>query len=67
MGIKEFVKRAREVHNNKYDYSKVEYVNSRTKVCISCAQHGDFYQTPNNHLRGCPKCREYKGEISKSS
>lgn len=64
MGIKEFVKRAREVHNNKYDYSKVEYVNSRTKVCISCVQHGDFYQTPNNHLRGqgCPKCREYKGE-----
>lgn len=64
MGIKEFVKRAREVHNNKYDYSKVEYVNSRTKVCIGCVQHGDFYQTPNNHLRGqgCPKCREYKGE-----
>ena len=64
LGIKEFVERAREVHGDKYDYSKVEYVNSRIKVCISCVQHGDFYQTPNNHLRGqgCPKCREYKGE-----
>ena len=68
MGIKEFVKRAREIHKDKYDYSKVEYVNSTTKVCISCAQHGDFYQAPNNHLRGqgCPRCKEYKGETQVS-
>ena len=54
----EFVKKAREVHGDKYDYSKVEYKNSATKVCIICPIHGEFKQTPNNHLRGqnCPKC-----------
>jgi len=47
-----------KVHNNKYDYSKVEYVNSNTKVCIICPIHGEFWQTPNKHLmgRGCPYC-----------
>ena len=54
----EFIKRAREVHGDKYDYSKVEYVDSKTKVCIICKEHGEFIQQPNNHLRGirCPKC-----------
>lgn len=53
-----FVEKAKLVHSNKYDYSKVEYVNNRTKVCIICPQHGEFWQTPNNHLsgKGCPKC-----------
>ena len=52
--IKLFIKR----HNNKYDYSKVEYVNSSTKVCIICPEHGEFWQTPHKHLsgQGCPKC-----------
>ena len=50
-----FIKRAREIHGNKYDYSKVEYVNSITKVCIICPEHGEFWQTPNNHL-GNKKC-----------
>ena len=56
--ISDFVKRAREVHGNKYDYSKVEYVNSKTKVCIICPKHGEFWQKPNRHLSGdgCPKC-----------
>ena len=54
----EFIKRAREVHGEKYDYSKVEYVNSTTKVCIICPIHGEFWQKPNIHLqnKGCPKC-----------
>ena len=54
----EWITSARKVHGGKYDYSKGEYVNSRTKVCIICPEHGEFYQTPNNHLRGhgCPKC-----------
>lgn len=45
-------------HNNKYDYSKVEYINSKTKVCIICPEHGEFWQTPHKHLsgQGCPKC-----------
>ena len=49
----EFIKKARKIHGNKYDYSKVEYINNKTKVCISCPEHGEFWQTPDNHLRGC--------------
>lgn len=54
----EFIRRAKEKHGNKYDYSKVEYVNSRTKVCIICPIHGEFWQMPNEHLkgRGCRLC-----------
>jgi glutaredoxin len=52
--IKEF----REVHRDWYDYSKVEYVNNRTKVLIICPDHGEFWQTPSSHLsgQGCPHC-----------
>ena len=54
----EFISEAVSVHANKYDYSKVEYVNAKTKVCIICPEHGEFWQTPNAHLmgRGCCKC-----------
>lgn len=41
-----------KVHGNKYDYSRVEYVNNRTNVKIVCPQHGEFEQTPSNHVRG---------------
>lgn len=53
-----FIFKAKKVHCNKYDYSKVEYANAKTKVCIICPVHGEFWQTPNNHLRnrGCPEC-----------
>lgn len=48
----------REVHGDKYDYSKVEYVNSKTPVVIVCPIHGEFNQTPSAHLigQGCPSC-----------
>ena len=54
----EFIEKAKEVHNNRYEYSKVEYINALTKVCIICPEHGEFMQTPNTHLdgHGCPKC-----------
>ena len=54
----EFIKKAKEVHGDKYDYSKVEYKNTSTKVCIICPEHGEFWQTPNAHLQGhgCRKC-----------
>ena len=54
----EFCKKARSVHGEKYDYSKVDYVNSKTKVCIICPKHGSFWQTPSDHFSGCgcPKC-----------
>ena len=54
-----FIEKARLIHNDKYDYHKVEYKNSQTKVCITCHAHGDFWQMPNSHLQGagCPKCK----------
>ena len=53
-----FVERAKSIHGDRYDYSKVSYVNNKTKVCIVCPKHGDFWQIPNSHLRGvgCPLC-----------
>ena len=39
---KEFITEAKKVHNNKYDYSKVEYINGKTKVCIVCPKHGEY-------------------------
>jgi len=63
----EFIEKAKLVHEDKYDYSKVQYVNTATKVCIICPEHGEFWQTPNNHLfgAGCPTCPEsnMEGEI----
>lgn len=54
----EFKERANIIHNGKYDYSKSEYKNAHTEVCIICPEHGEFYQTPHSHLngRGCKKC-----------
>lgn len=60
----EFIKEAAIKHRNKYSYLKTNYVNARTKVTITCPMHGDFEQTPDQHLRGCgcPKCNESHGE-----
>ena len=57
-----FIENAKNRHGDKYDYSKVEYVNSTTKVCIICKEHGEFWQTPQGHVRGqgCPKCANIK-------
>lgn len=54
----QFVEDARKVHGDKYDYSKVEYIDAQTKVCIICPVHGEFWQTPNGHLSGsrCHAC-----------
>ena len=54
----EFIKKARTVHGDKYDYSFVVYKNTDTEVKIVCPIHGDFWQRPHNHLHGagCPTC-----------
>lgn len=54
----EFIQDAVAIHGNKYNYSKVRYVNSHIKVTIVCTDHGDFCQSPTQHLGGggCPKC-----------
>lgn len=54
----DFIKKAKAVHGDKYDYSKIVYVNQKTDVIITCPLHGDFRQRPNNHYMGagCPVC-----------
>lgn len=60
----EFIRRAKLVHGDKYDYSKVDYVNNSTKVCIICPKHGEFWQKPTYHLsgNGCQHCNESRLE-----
>lgn len=68
---KEFIEKAKQIHGDKYDYNKVNYINNHTLVSIIChkkdfqgVEHGEFLQQPNNHLNGCgcPKCRQSHGE-----
>jgi len=54
-----FKNKANLIHNNKYDYSLVDYINNKTKVKIICPEHGIFEQTPDKHInrkQGCSKC-----------
>lgn len=54
----EFIKRAQDIHKNKYQYHLVDYKNNHTEVKIICPEHGVFEQRPDVHLRnnGCSKC-----------
>lgn len=58
--LAEFVRQANEVHENKYTYGNFIYVDKSTDGLITCPKHGDFPQTPSNHLHGgrhgCPMC-----------
>lgn len=57
--LQEWKTRAEQIHGDKYDYSKVQYVNNRTKIIIGCHKHGDFQKIPAAHTlkkHGCPKC-----------
>lgn len=60
----DFIEKAKILHGDFYDYSKTEYVNNHTKVCIICPEHGEFWQTPNAHLAGdgCTKCNRSRLE-----
>lgn len=62
---KDFISVSNNIHNFKYDYSKVNYVNARTKVCIICPIHGEFWQEPFVHKKGsgCKFC-SFKRQIS---
>jgi hypothetical protein len=52
-----FIKKSKNIHGDKYDYSKSEYVNSQTKITIICPNHGPFDVLPNNHYKqNCPNC-----------
>jgi very-short-patch-repair endonuclease len=54
----DFIQKAIQKHGDKYDYSRVEYINCKNNIIITCKNHGDFYQQPSNHLggQGCPLC-----------
>ena len=58
LNTEQFIFRAKQIHGEKYNYDKVVYKNSRTKVLITCPLHGDYYQMPSLHLQGagCVKC-----------
>jgi hypothetical protein len=61
-----FIEKANKIHDDKYDYSLVDYVSTFDKVKIICKNHGTFKQRPNDHIngkkRGCPYCNESYGE-----
>jgi Zn finger protein HypA/HybF involved in hydrogenase expression len=61
---KEFISKAKTVHECKYFYTKTNYIDSKTKIIITCPLHGEFEQTPNHHLlgHGCKRCN--KGQLS---
>lgn len=58
----DFVRQAKKIHGDRYDYSIVEYINWKTKVSIICKKHGVFNQVALSHKqgRGCPKCKSEK-------
>ena len=58
IGTEEFIRRAKLIHFEKFDYSKVDYKNNHKNVIIICRKHGDFLQEPANHLsgKGCRRC-----------
>lgn len=62
----DFIKRSTINHGDKYDYSKVEYVDKHTRVEIVCQEHGSFLQEAGEHMRGagCPKCARDKCKIT---
>jgi uncharacterized OB-fold protein len=62
-----FIKKAILVHSNFYSYKKAVYTKSKQNIIITCSLHGDFKQTPNNHLNGqkCPSCGEVERRDSK--
>lgn len=63
--LEQFIAQSNKVHHQKYSYDKVKYIRDDVKVTITCPIHGDFEQTPSNHLQkhGCPKCNTSKGEL----
>lgn len=58
LGQEEFIYRGNKIYTGFYDYTKVNYKNRNTNVCIICPEHGEFWQCPDSHLQGvgCKKC-----------
>lgn len=60
----EFKEKATEIHQGRYGYEFVHYINNYKKITITCNLHGNFTQKPRNHLigQGCPECKNGKNE-----
>ena len=65
----QFILEAKEIHGDRYDYSKVVYTGKDNKIIIYCKIHGEFEQRPNSHLRGmnCKKCSVLDGSSKQTS
>ena len=69
IGTDEFIRQAKNVHGDRYDYSKVDYQRTDKKVIIICPIHGEFEQTPHSHVtlkQNCPKCSAIEGGKKRS-
>lgn len=66
-----FIKKAKEKRGEDFDYSDVEYIDSKTKIKLKCNKEGHiFYQTPSNHLHGfgCILCaRTIQGDSKRKN
>ena len=62
-----FISKARNVHGDRYDYSRAGYINSITKVEIVCPEHGSFLVTPNDHIHAKSGCRRCSGNYVTST
>jgi hypothetical protein len=63
LDTKLFIINAKKIHGNKYDYSKVNYIDARTNIKIICPKHGEFEQSPNNHISKKQGCYDCLGKI----
>jgi G:T-mismatch repair DNA endonuclease (very short patch repair protein) len=60
--LEQFIEKAKKVHGDKYDYSKFIYIDIKSRSIIICLKHGEFQQTPSDHINcksGCPKCANF--------
>lgn len=66
--VSDFINKASAVHKDSYSYEKTVYLNSKSKVVITCLEHGDFYQLPSQHIggSGCPECGKKFGGWSRT-
>ena len=64
----EFINKSNKVHNYKYNYNEVDYINTTTKICITCKIHGEFLQKPSKHLsgQGCKLCGHFSTKQKQS-
>ena len=64
-----FIKEANVIHENKYDYSNINYINRKEKINIICKEHGNFTQLIDAHIKqkqGCPICGKIKQSIKRT-